>query len=119
MNATAARRGRPRSAHDRKAYPDGRIRVRTDDGWEWEHRLVMGRIVGRKLRRGERVTHLNGDPGDNRPENLTLDGDRCPNCNAPLGFLQRLARMNGASRGSRHRGAHLVTGQARLWRGAP
>lgn len=38
----------------------------------YEHRLVMERAVGRKLRRDEHVHHINGDGRDNRLENLEL-----------------------------------------------
>lgn len=37
-----------------------------------EHRIVMSRVLGRPLKRGEVVDHINGDTGDNRPENLRL-----------------------------------------------
>jgi hypothetical protein len=106
----------------KRTYPDGRIRVKTPTGWEWEHRLVMAAIVGRELVAGESVTHLNGDLGDNRPENLTIDTDACPACGAALGFLQRRQLME---RGRAGRGARAVApraqkpGQRKLWRGAP
>ena len=60
--------------------PEGYIKVKVPTGegkglnsaWEFKHRLVMEQVIGRKLLKTERVHHINGNPQDNRPENLEL-----------------------------------------------
>ena len=60
---------------------DGYVSLTAPDPTYWsasgkrtvlEHRLVMERILGRRLRSEESVHHRNGVRDDNRPENLEL-----------------------------------------------
>lgn len=45
-------------------------------GYAYEHRLVAERKLGRRLKQGELVHHLNDDRMDNQPENLSIvDGN--------------------------------------------
>lgn len=54
------------------------IRVGTDHhlsdvrGYAYEHRVVAEKKIGRKLKRGEQVHHINRQKQDNRPENIEV-----------------------------------------------
>jgi len=57
---------------------DGRgyVWVRVDGRWRMEHRLVVEREIGRRLKRGEVVHHVNHRRDDNRVANLMLFGSQ-------------------------------------------
>lgn len=55
-------------------YVDGSgyIRIKTENGWEMEHRVVMAQKIGRPLTRADSVHHKDGNRSNNSPENLEL-----------------------------------------------
>lgn len=55
-----------------KRHSHGYVLVKTKDGWEREHRLIMEKYIGRKLKKNEITHHINGEKDDNRIENLKL-----------------------------------------------
>ncbi len=48
------------------------IRCMKEGKFVYEHRWIMEQKIGRKLRRNEHVHHINGNPKDNRIENLEI-----------------------------------------------
>lgn len=50
----------------------GYIKIKTKNGWNYEHRIVMEKKLKRRLTDIERIHHINGIKDDNRIENLQL-----------------------------------------------
>lgn len=71
--------GRDRPAVLRPGHPGA-----NSNGYILESRAVMEDMIGRLLEQGEHVHHRNGNPSDNRPENLELL--------SPAAHLQRHGR---------------------------
>lgn len=87
MQEAAERRQNARHIDPETSY----VRVYDEnDKLVLEHRLVMERLLGRKLKKGEVVLHRNGKNDDNNPSNLMLGFKSgtpfehliCTNCNS-------------------------------------
>lgn len=80
------------------------------NGYVPRSRLVMENKLGRKLGRGEHVYHLDLDPANDDPDNLTLEPPKklptitCPVCNKQ--FHQTNARIRHCSPECGHIASH-------------
>jgi len=52
--------------------PNIRKRIQVNKQRVYEHRYIMEQHIGRKIEKGEHVHHINGNPKDNRIENLQV-----------------------------------------------
>lgn len=55
-----------------KVNANGYINIKTQEGWKREHRIIIEKKLGRKLKENEVVHHRNGIKDDNRLKNLFL-----------------------------------------------
>lgn len=68
---SGSRNGKYKGGRWKRDY--GYIAVATGKrSYRLEHDLIVERIIGRRLRRGENVHHINGVKDDNREDNLLL-----------------------------------------------
>lgn len=59
-------------AGEGKHMSSGHIMLYREGKYQYAHVLAMEKKLGRKLRPGEQVHHLDGRPSNNNPKNLEL-----------------------------------------------
>lgn len=68
----AATDSRRRPLGSRQEHADGYWLIKTELGWELEHRVIMAQKLGRPLTENEIVHHVDENKKNNDPENLEL-----------------------------------------------
>lgn len=79
---------------------DGRVKVWHQGKLRWRYHVVVEtKLLGRPLRVGEVVDHINGDPSDDRPENLRVFGSHAEHMRTHWaeGTIHRGASPQGGS----------------------
>jgi hypothetical protein len=87
----------------RPAHPGADVR-----GYVYEHRLVMEATLGRYLSPSERVRHIDGDSGNNRPWNLKLVPplDHATRIACACGCGTSMSRIDSSGRARRYVSGH-------------
>lgn len=84
------------------------------NGWMFEHRLVMEKMIGRRLTSAEVVHHLDHDGRNNAPSNLVLESSKGTHLAAHHSAEGVAARLAGYPRC--RCGARTAYGEAVCWK---
>lgn len=93
------------------------VRVATNK-CEYEHRLVAEEKLGRALLTGEVVHHINGDKGDNRPENIEVFSSHSDHMKLHMSSEEGRRRAVKSPRGEEAHQAKLAVGDVSAIRDA-
>lgn len=61
--------------YERKLTSNGYAKIFTDEGWKLEHHFVLEDYIGRKLKKEERIHHIDGIKTNNDINNLVIFPD--------------------------------------------